>query len=124
MQAISYRVFLRGLKEENPKPFVPAGNHARVWIGNGVTVAPHFDVAENIACVVAGRRRFILFPPEQTANIYPGPTDITPADVPISMVSMDDSDLDRFPRYRQALDAAILAESGPGDRSPIRYLWC
>ena len=69
---------------QNPNPLLPAGNHARVWIGNAVTVAPHFDVSENIACVVAGRRRFILFPPEQTANIYPGPMDVTPAHVPIS----------------------------------------
>ena len=123
IQAVSVPDCLPGLEEENPNPFVPAGNHARVWIGNGVTVAPHFDVAENIACVVAGRRRFILFPPEQTANIYPGPTDLTPADVPISMVPMDDSELDRFPRYRQALDAAIVAELEPGDAITIPYLW-
>ena len=103
MQAISAPDCLPGLEAENPNPFVPDGSQARVWIGNQVTVAPHFDVAENIACVVAGRRRFILFPPEQTANLYPGPMDVTPANVPISMAPMDDSELDRFPRYREAL---------------------
>ncbi|MEP6982973.1 MAG: cupin-like domain-containing protein [Sphingomicrobium sp.] len=123
MQAVSAPDCLPGLEEENPNPLLPAGNHARVWIGNAVTVAPHFDVSENIAYVVAGRRRFILFPPEQTANIYPGPMDVTPAHVPISMVSMDDSELDRFPRYREALASALIAELEPGDAIYIPYLW-
>ena len=122
-QAISAPDTLPGLEEENPNRFVPEGNHARVWIGNAVTVSPHFDVADNIACVVAGRRRFFLFPPEQTANLYPGPMDVTPASVPISMVSLQNPDLDRFPRYRDALAAAFVAELEPGDAIHIPYLW-
>lgn len=123
MQAVSAPDCLPGLEEENPNPLVPEGTRARVWIGNKVTVAPHFDVADNIACVVAGQRRFILFPPEQTANLYPGPMDITPANVPISMVSLDEPELDRFPRYQEALDAALVAELEPGDAIYIPYLW-
>jgi hypothetical protein len=123
MQAVSAPDCLPGLEEENPNPLLPPGNHARVWIGNAVTVAPHFDVAENIACVVAGRRRFVLFPPEQTANLYPGPMDMTPANVPISMVAMDDSEFDRFPRYREALAGALIADLEPGDALYIPYLW-
>lgn len=123
LQAVSAPDCLPGLEEENPNPLVPEGTRARVWIGNRVTVAPHFDVADNLACVVAGRRRFILFPPEQTANLYPGPMDITPANVPISMVSLDEPELDRFPRYREALDAALVAELEPGDAVYIPYLW-
>lgn len=123
MQAILADECLPGLEKENPNPFVPKGAQARLWIGNKVTVAPHYDVADNLACVVAGRRRFILFPPEQTANLYPGPTDVTPANVPISMVSLDDPQLDRFPRYREALEAAVVAELEPGDAIYIPYLW-
>jgi ribosomal protein L16 Arg81 hydroxylase len=88
-----------------------------------VTVAPHFDVADNLACVIAGRRRFILFPPEQTANLYPGPMDATPANVPISMVPLDEPDFERFPRYRDALAAGVFAELGPGDAIYIPYMW-
>lgn len=123
MQAISAPDSLPGLEQENPNRFAPAGSQARVWIGNKATVAPHFDVAENIACVVAGRRRFILFPPEQTTNLYPGPMDVTPANVPISMVAMDEPDFVRFPRYRDALAAAQVAELEPGDAIYIPYLW-
>ena len=64
-----------------------------------------------------------MFPPEQTANLYPGPMDVTPASVPISMVSLDEPDFDRFPRYREALDAAYVAELEPGDAVYIPYLW-
>jgi hypothetical protein len=123
MQAISAPDCLPGLEQDNPNSLVPDSTRARVWIGNEVTVAPHFDVADNLACVVAGRRRFVMFPPEQTANLYPGPMDITPATVPISMVPLEEPDLERFPRYRQALDAAVIAELEPGDAVYIPYLW-
>lgn len=123
MQAIPAAETLPGLQEDNPNPLVPAGTPARLWIGNRVTVAPHFDVSDNLACVAAGRRRFIMFPPEQTPNLYPGPMDVTPASVPISMVSLDEPELDRFPRYREALDAAVVAELEPGDAVYIPYLW-
>jgi hypothetical protein len=123
MQAISAAECLPGLEEDNPNPFVPEGTRARVWIGNRVTVAPHFDVAGNLACVMAGKRRFILFPPDQTPNLYPGPMDATPANVPISMVSLEEPELDRFPRYRGAMDAALVAELEPGDALYIPYMW-
>lgn len=122
-QAIAAAECLPGLEEANPNPFVPTGTPARIWIGNRATVAPHFDVADNFACVIAGRRRFIVFPPEQTANLYPGPMDVTPANVPISMVSLEKPELDRFPRFQEALNAAFIADLEPGDAIYIPYLW-
>ena len=123
VQAISAPDMLAGVEDANPNPLVPVGTHARLWIGNSVTVAPHFDVAANIAVVVAGRRRFVLFPPEQTPNLYPGPMDQTPAGVPISMVPLGEPDFDRYPGYREALGAAQVAELEPGDAIVIPYLW-
>ncbi len=79
VQAIAAPEILPGLQEENPNSLIASGIPARLWIGNRVTIAPHFDVADNLACVVAGRRRFFLFPPDQTRNLYPGPIDVTPA---------------------------------------------
>ena len=114
---------LPGLADQNRSPLVPKGALAHLWIGNRVTVSPHFDAADNLAVVVAGRRRFTLFPPEQVSNLYIGPFDLTPAGVPIGTVPLDSPDLDRYPRYRDALAAAQVAELEPGDAIYIPYLW-
>jgi Cupin-like domain len=95
----------------------------RIWIGNAVTVRTHYDFSNNIACVLAGRRRFTLFPPEQLPNLYPGPMDITPAGVPVSMVPLHNPDFERYPRFRQALAAAKVIELEPGDALFIPYGW-
>ena len=111
------------LERQNGTPLVPAGTRAHLWIGNAVIIAPHFDAADNLAVVVAGRRRFTLFPPEQVSNLYVGPMDLTPAGVPVSMVAHNAPDLERYPRFRDALAAAFSAELGPGDAIYIPYLW-
>jgi hypothetical protein len=95
----------------------------RAWLGSAVRVATHFDVKENIGVVVAGRRRFTLFPPEQVANLYPGPFELTPAGTPVSLVDPAAPDLDRFPRFAEAMAAAQSAELEPGDAIYIPYLW-
>jgi hypothetical protein len=120
---LSARHQLPRLEEENRTGFVPPGTHANLWIGNAVTVPPHFDAGDNLGFVAAGRRRFILFPPEQVANLYIGPFDLTPSGLPISMVAHNDPDLDRYPRFREALAAAQVGEVEPGDAIYIPYLW-
>ncbi len=95
----------------------------RIWIGNRIRVAPHYDVKENIAICVAGRRRFTLFPPDQIANLYPGPLELTPAGTPVSMVDQHAPDLARYPRYREAWKAAQQATLEPGDAIYIPYCW-
>jgi hypothetical protein len=88
-----------------------------------VTIAAHFDLTENIACVVGGRRRFTLFPPDQLRNLYVGPLELTPAGTPISMVDFAAPDLERHPRFTQALEAAEVAEVEAGDAVYIPYMW-
>lgn len=107
---------------ENALDVLP-GVAPRIWIGNRIVVAPHYDVAENIACCVAGRRRFTLFPPDQIANLYPGPLEKTPAGTPVSMVDMRMPDLARYPRYAEAWAAAQQGELAPGDAIYIPYCW-
>lgn len=115
---------LPGFERENPLPLL-AGKPAvpRIWIGNRTSVSTHFDLSDNIACVVAGRRRFILFPPDQLPNLYVGPLDHTMAGQPASMVPVHSPDLDLYPRFAQALAAASVAELEPGDAIYIPTLW-
>jgi hypothetical protein len=109
-----------GFLEENRMPLLAPSIQPRIWLGNTITVPAHFDEAHNIACCVSGRRRFTLFPPEQVANLYVGPLDFTPAGAPVSMATMD---FERFPRYREALAAAMVTELEPGDAIYIPSLW-
>ena len=95
----------------------------RIWIGNASRVAPHFDESDNIACVVAGRRRFILFPPDQVPNLYVGPLDQTVAGQPTSVVDVARPDFERYPRFREALRHARVADLEPGDAIFIPSLW-
>jgi hypothetical protein len=113
-----------GLRAPNDLPELAGlGPHVSLWLGNRMRVATHFDQPDNIACVVAGRRRFTLFPPDQVANLYIGPLDLTPAGQPISLVDNAHPDLDRFPRYAEALRHAQSFELLPGDALFIPSQW-
>lgn len=113
-----------GFDSQNPMPILASKLAVpRIWIGNRTSISTHFDTSDNVACVVSGRRRFIIFPPDQVANLYVGPLDNTMAGQPSSLVSVHEPDFDRFPRFRQALDAAMVADLEPGDAIYIPTLW-
>lgn len=114
---------LPGFRAENDLDFGPRQPLASIWIGNRTRIAAHHDLPDNLACVVAGHRRFTLFPPEQLANLYVGPLDFTPAGQAISLVDFARPDYSRFPRFAQALEHARVAELGPGDAIFIPSLW-
>lgn len=103
---------------------VPGSDVAvNAWMGNKARVAAHFDFPDNIACIVAGRRRFTLFPPDQIGNLYIGPLDRTPAGQAISLVDLADPDLERYPKFEKALAAACACELEPGDAIFIPSMW-
>lgn len=114
---------LPGIKTDNSLPTHDLSATIRIWIGNRSRVAAHHDVMDNIACVCAGTRRFMLFPPDQLANLYLGPLDVTPAGQQISVVDPDDPDLARFPRYAEALEQSQWTELQPGDAIYIPSMW-
>lgn len=94
-----------------------------LWIGSPTRIAAHNDFPDNLACCVAGRRRFTLFPPDQFRNLYLGPIDNTPAGRAVSMVDFAKPDLAAYPRFADALAAAQVVELEPGDALFIPSLW-
>ena len=115
--------YLPGLSEDNSLPRGDLQATVRIWIGNQTTVAAHYDAMENIACCVAGQRRFTLFPPEQIDNLYVGPIDFTPAGQSVSLVDFDDPDLERFPRFAEAAEHATTVLMEPGDAIYVPAMW-
>ena len=111
-----------GFLQHNALQALP-GVEPNFWLGNTLTVPVHHDHPYNLACVVAGRRHFTLFAPEQVGNLYIGPLEHTPSGAPISVVHPKRPDLERYPRYRAALRAALVAELEPGDAIYIPPLW-
>jgi hypothetical protein len=115
--------FLPAFGTDHVNPLLDATTRPRIWIGNRIKVQTHYDLQYNIACCIAGRRRFTLFPPEQVSNLYPGPIEFTPSGTPISMVPFTAPDFSKFPRFEEALRHAVQAELEPGDGIYIPYGW-
>ena len=106
---------------QNPMPLLPADTRPKLWLGGAVKTQTHNDRDHNLACVIAGRRRFLLFPPDQVANLYIGSRDNPP---PLSLVDPEAPDHERFPRFREAMAAARVALLEPGDAIFVpRYWW-
>lgn len=123
IQSARVRECLPGLLEDHRLPFLDPSVEPRLWMGNKATTPTHFDSMRNIACVLCGARRFTLFPPEQLPNLYIGPLDFAPTGAAISLARLDRPDDPRYPRLKQALAAAQVAELHPGDAIYIPPLW-
>jgi cupin-like protein len=123
VQSALIRDCLPGFSAENRLTVLDDTALPRIWLGNSITTPTHLDEWNNIGCVVAGRRKFTLFPPEQIANLYIGPLDFAPTGAPMSLVPLHAPDFERFPKFREALGAAVTAELRAGDALYIPPLW-
>ncbi len=124
----SMDVCLPGLSQNNHLPF----NHSMfdanaplvsIWLGTRSVASAHYDAPNNIACVAAGQRKFTLFPPDQIANLYPGPLEPTPGGQAITVVDLENPDLNRYPGFQTALDNAQEAFLDAGDAIFIPSMW-
>ena len=115
--------WLPGFREHNDLALSEHNPVVSIWLGNRSRIAAHYDFPSNIACCGAGRRRVTLFPPEQLDNLYVGPVDFTPAGQPISLVDFAEPDFERFPKFAEALKAAMVVELAPGDALLIPSMW-
>jgi hypothetical protein len=123
LASIDIHDYFTGLEDSNHLDLGDRSPLASIWIGTPTRVAPHNDLPDNVAVCAVGHRRFTLFPPDQFANLYLGPVDNTPAGRPVSMVDLKTPDFEAFPRFRDALASAQVAELGPGDALFIPSLW-
>jgi hypothetical protein len=123
VQSAPIRECVPGFEVHNHLDILDPSVAPRIWLGNRITTPTHVDEWNNIGCVVAGRRRFTLFPPDQIANLYIGPLDFAPTGAAMSLVSLRNPDFERYPKFRTALGAAQTAELGPGDAIYIPPLW-
>jgi hypothetical protein len=104
-------------------PLLNTDVQPRLWLGNTICTQTHLDRPENIACHVAGKKVFTLFPPDQLPNLYMGPLDMTPGGALISLASLDEPDFNAHPRFAQALEVAQQAHLEPGDALYIPSYW-
>jgi hypothetical protein len=123
LASIDVHNFFDGLHEANHVDLGERSCLASIWMGTRTRIAAHNDFPDNLACVAVGRRRFTLFPPEQFRNLYLGPIDNTPAGRAVSMVDLHAPDFGRYPRFREALRNAQVAELEPGDALYIPSMW-
>lgn len=115
--------YLPDFERENYLDLAKRTPRASIWVGNRVRIPAHYDLPSNIACSVAGRRRFTLFPPEQVKHLYPGPLTWAPGGQAVSLVDFYQPDLDRFPLFKHALPTAQVAVLEPGDALYIPSMW-
>jgi hypothetical protein len=123
MQSAVIPTVLPGFELENSLDLPPVAVAPRIWVGNAICVATHADPSENLAVNVAGHRRFTLFPPEAMSDLYIGPVEFTPAGPLTSLVHVTRPDLERFPRFAQAMAQAQQADLSAGDALYIPFHW-
>lgn len=115
--------YLPGFEGENAMPLLPASVRPRIWLGHASNVSAHYDTVDNLACVVAGRRRFTLYAPQLVEDLYVGPIDHTMAGQPVAMAAAAPPGDPRYPRFATAKDAAMTADLEPGDALYLPKLW-
>ena len=112
-----------GFAQDNALPAIPDDVEPRIWLGGPSHVSCHFDTYDNLACVVAGRRRFTLYPPELIADLYVGPIDNTMAGQPVALAASSAPGDPRYPRFDAVRDQALIVDLEPGDALYVPKLW-
>lgn len=115
---------LPGFVGANPTPLAATGASPRIWLGTAANISSHYDTTDNLACVIAGRRRFTLYSPELIGRLYVGPLDNTMAGPPVSLAaSAPAGSENEFPLFAEIRDQALRVELEAGDALYLPKLW-
>ena len=112
-----------GFARDNKLTVVPDEVEPRIWLGSPSHVSCHFDTYDNLACVVAGRRRFTLYPPDLIGDLYVGPIDNTMAGQPVALAASSSPGDPRYPRFDAVRNQALTVDLEPGDALYLPKLW-
>jgi Cupin-like domain len=122
--SVPTRECLPGFAAANPLPLLRPEIEPRIWLGTASNVSSHYDTFDNLACVIAGTRRFTLYAPELIRRLYVGPIDNTMAGAPVSLAaSAPPGNANEFPLFEEIRDQALQAELQPGDALYLPKLW-
>ncbi|XP_051873073.1 HSPB1-associated protein 1 homolog isoform X2 [Pristis pectinata] len=97
------------------------GRDSTLWIGSEAANTPcHLDsYGCNLVLQVQGRKRWHLFPPEDTSFLYPTRIPYEESSV-FSSVNVVNPDLERFARFRRAKPYVVTLCPGEGDDDEAR----
>ncbi|MBI4779898.1 MAG: cupin-like domain-containing protein [Oscillatoriophycideae cyanobacterium NC_groundwater_1537_Pr4_S-0.65um_50_18] len=99
-----------------------------LWVGSGHMECLHYDPTDGTLIQMHGSKRVLLFPPSQTANLYPFPFYLhlrhgMRVRAWFSRVYPDRPDFEAFPRLRQALSDRYELVLEPGEALYIPAGW-
>lgn len=115
---------LPGFAADNSMPLPVSGAGPRIWLGTAANISSHYDTFDNLACVIAGRRRFTLYAPELIGRLYVGPLDNTMSGPPVSLAASAPAGSEtQFPLFEEIRDQALKVELEPGDALFLPKLW-
>ncbi len=122
--SVPTRECLPGFAAANPMPLLAPEAGPRIWLGTASNVSSHYDTLDNLACVIAGRRRFTLYAPNLIGKLYVGPIDNTMAGQPVSLAaSASAPNPEAYPLFEEIRDQALQVELEPGDALYLPKLW-
>ncbi|PRP83234.1 JmjC domain-containing protein D [Planoprotostelium fungivorum] len=95
-------------------------NSINLWMGNLETKSNlHYDVSDNILCVLAGSKRITLYHPNQSLSMYP--ESITGSSTNHSLVDVHNVDHQKYPQFNRS--QPIHFTCLPGDAILIPGGW-
>jgi hypothetical protein len=94
--------------------------HPHLWFGTEGNLTPlHYDMANNLFAQLRGRKRFLLFHPQDAPRLYPRPADSRHHN--LSQLDPEQDDVAAFPLLAEA--QPWTCEVGPGDLLFLPAFW-